>query len=41
MSFQPYVDGIVIPAQPSEVGVQVPAIFGSSKTETALIMKLV
>ena len=27
----PFVDGHIVPAQPSQVGVQVPAIFGSSK----------
>lgn len=31
VSFQPFVDGKVIPNAPSEVGVQVPAIFGSSE----------
>lgn len=30
-SLQPCVDGKIIPTQPSEVGSQVPAIFGSSK----------
>jgi len=29
-SFGPFVDGNVIPAQPADVGVQVPFIFGSS-----------
>ena len=28
---QPCVDGKIIPAQPSEAGSQVPAIFGSSE----------
>jgi len=35
---QPYVDGLVIPAQPSEVGVQVPAIFGTNAMEGTLFL---
>jgi hypothetical protein len=30
-SFQPSVDGSIIPVNPSKVGTQVPAIFGTSK----------
>jgi hypothetical protein len=29
--FTPYVDGKIVPTQPSQQGVRVPSIFGSSK----------
>ena len=32
-TFKPHVDGTVIPRQPSDVGVQVPAIFGTNAVE--------
>ena len=32
----PFVDGTIVPAQPSEVGVQVPSIFGFSKLATCI-----
>jgi hypothetical protein len=31
LQFSPYVDGNVIPSQPSTEGVRVPTVFGSSK----------
>lgn len=34
--FSPYVDGEVIPVQPSKRGVQVPSIFGSSKSISSI-----
>ncbi|KAI9744274.1 MAG: hypothetical protein M1818_002426 [Claussenomyces sp. TS43310] len=37
-SFGAYVDGQIIPAQPSEVGTQVPAIFGSTTREATLLI---
>lgn len=34
--FAPYVDGEIVPAQPSQVGVRVPTIFGSNSLEGSL-----
>jgi hypothetical protein len=36
-SFAPYFDGIVVPAQPSEAGVQIPAIFGYSESSVSVL----
>ncbi|KAL6717619.1 hypothetical protein ACLMJK_005534 [Lecanora helva] len=38
LNFLPYVDGTIIPAQPSEVGVQVPTIFGFNSMDGALFI---
>ena len=35
-TFKPYVDGTVIPRQPSEAGVQVPSVYGINAVEGAL-----
>jgi hypothetical protein len=35
-SFAPYFDGVVVPAQPSEAGVQIPAIFGYSESRVSV-----
>lgn len=37
-SFVPYVDGTIIPAQPSTAGVQVPTMFGSTTEEGTLFI---
>ena len=37
-SFGPYLDGTIIPAQPSTAGVQVPAILGTTTTEGTLLI---